>query len=179
MLPLAFYQRPTERVARDMLGKILVVRRADEVTKVRILETEAYLGPNDLACHSSKGRTARTEVMFGSAGVSYVYLIYGMYHCFNVVTGKGQAVLVRAAEDVDGRLANLRLDGPGKVCRAMDITVTLNKLSLQGPTLWLEDAPPVRRIAQGSRVGVAYAKEWAEKPYRYWIEGHPGVSRAR
>lgn len=141
MLPLAFYQRPTERVARDMLGKILAVRRGNAMTKVRIIETEAYLGSNDLACHSSKERTVRTELMLRPPGVSYAYLIYGMYHCFNVVTGNGHAVLIRAAKDISGELTNLTLDGPGKLCRALGLNLADNTQSLLGPSLWLEDAP--------------------------------------
>ncbi|HYX91264.1 MAG TPA: DNA-3-methyladenine glycosylase, partial [Myxococcaceae bacterium] len=121
-----FYDRSALIVARELLGKILVyadngIRRAG-----RIVETEAYVGEHDLACHASKGRTARTDVLFGPPGHAYVYLIYGMYHCFNVVTlpeGVAAAVLVRGLEPAEGLPSHPRLDGPGKLCRAMGITL--------------------------------------------------------
>src|SRR5215218_2863280 len=126
-LPRAFYNRPALVVAKDLLGKVLVhsengIRRAGI-----IVETEAYVGEHDLAAHSSKGRTARTEVMFGPPGHAYVYLIYGMYDCFNVVTerdGYAAAVLVRGVAPVTG--CDGKTDGPGKLCRAMHITRALN-----------------------------------------------------
>jgi hypothetical protein len=116
-LPHSFYDRDAENVARDLLGK-LIVRRVDHRMLIgRIVETEAYLGPHDLAAHSSKGRTARTAVMFGPPGHAYVYLIYGMHHCLNVVTGPGDhasAVLIRALEPVENLSATA--SGPGRLC---------------------------------------------------------------
>lgn len=192
-VPLAreFYARKTVSVARALLGRVLVhvdssapegaqpVRRAG-----RIVETEAYVGPHDLACHASKGRTARTEVMFGPPGHAYVYLIYGMYDCFNVVTereGHASAVLVRALAPIEGCLGET--DGPGKLCRALRLTRAQNRVDLTDPDgpLYLEEGAPIspRKIACGPRIGVDYAGEWAHQPLRFWIDGEPHVSRAR
>src|SRR5918992_1304492 len=124
-LPRSFYEQSTIVVAKQLLGKYLVRKHPEGVTIGRIVETEAYVGPHDLACHAAKGRTARTEVMFGPGGHAYVYLVYGLHHCFNVVTGPAgepAAVLVRALEPVSG--LHLPADGPGKLCRAMGITRT-------------------------------------------------------
>ncbi|MBK7857051.1 MAG: DNA-3-methyladenine glycosylase [Archangiaceae bacterium] len=169
-LPPSFYARPTLQVARALLGQHLVL--GEKVG--RIVETEGYVGPHDLACHSSKGRTARTEVMFGPPGRSYVFLVYGMHFCFNVTTGKGAAVLIRALEPV----ANLsrRADGPGRLTAALGITVAHNGLALNGPELWLAEGTPPSRVARGPRIGVDYAREWAAKPYRYWERDNPHVS---
>jgi DNA-3-methyladenine glycosylase len=146
------------------------------------VETEAYVGEHDLACHASKGRTARTSVLFGPPGRAYVYLIYGMHHCFNVVTepdGVAAAVLVRALEPLSGITLDERTDGPGKLCRALGITLALNREDLTGPRIYLEDAPPIppRAIARGPRIGVEYAGAWADKPYRFWVRDNPFVSR--
>jgi DNA-3-methyladenine glycosylase len=180
-LPVSFYVRPALVVARELLGKVLIhddgrVRRAG-----RIVETEAYVGPHDAACHASKGRTVRTEVLFGPPGRAYVFLIYGMYSCFNVVTcpeGVAAAVLVRAIEPLEGIPDGVRTDGPGKLCRAMRITLAHNRMSLQGRTLWIDDAAPIppRLRARGPRIGVDYAGRWAAKPYRFWVRGNPHVS---
>lgn len=188
-LPRSFYGRPALAVARDLLGKVMVleepgpgagtaVRRA-----ARIVEVEAYVGEHDLACHAAKGRTERTDVMFGPPGHAYVYLIYGMYRCFNVVTcpeGTAAAVLVRGVEPLEGFPPGARTDGPGRLCGAMGITMAHNKLDLLDERLFLLDAPPVPsgRVARGPRIGVDYAGEWAAKPYRLWIRDHPHVSRA-
>jgi DNA-3-methyladenine glycosylase len=169
-LPLTFYRRTPLQVARALLGQVLARRRDDgAVLRGRIVETEAYLGPHDLASHSAKGRTARTEVMFGPPGYAYVYFIYGMHHCFNVVTGKGAAVLIRALEPLDGLSA--RLDGPGRLTRAFDIDRRHSGLRLDGAQLWLERGSPVpaRRVRRGPRVGVDYAGAWALKPYRFQV----------
>jgi DNA-3-methyladenine glycosylase len=135
----------------------------------KIIEVEAYIGPNDHACHASKGRTARTDVMFGPAGVAYVYLIYGMYHCLNVVTEREEfpaAVLIRAAE-VDGQL----IDGPGRLCRALEVDRSLNRLDLTiGRGLWFEDRGadvPRGQIGRFPRIGVEYAGAWAKKLWRF------------
>ena len=147
----------------------------------RIVETEAYVGPHDLACHASKGRTARTDVMFGHPGHAYVYLIYGMYDCFNVVTereGHASAVLVRALAPIEGCLG--KTDGPGKLCRALRITRAHNRLDLTDPTsdLFIEEGEPLTMaIARGPRIGVDYAGDWAGKALRFWVKGDPHVSR--
>lgn len=163
------FLRPTLTVARDLIGKYLVRHNRGEVLAGKIVEVEAYVGTSDRACHASKGRTARTEVMFGPPGVAYVYLIYGMYHCLNVVTereGFPAAVLIRAME-VDGRL----IDGPGRLCRLLKIDRSLNGLDLTlKQFLWFEDrgVPVARRdIDQLPRIGVDYAGEWARKPWRF------------
>ena len=173
VLPERFYARPALQVARDLLGRVLVhgERRG------RIVEVEAYLGPHDLAAHSSKGRTPRTQVMFGPPGHAYVYFIYGMHHCFNVVCGRGSAVLIRALEPLAG--IELRTDGPGRLTRALDIDRSHYGHCLQGPPLWLEAGAPVaaRLVGRGPRVGVDYAGAWADKPYRLWICGSPFISR--
>jgi DNA-3-methyladenine glycosylase len=181
-LPLDFYDRPALKVARDLLGKVLVRSEQGRTWRGRIVETEAYVGEHDLACHAAKGRTARTDVLYGPPGRAYVYLIYGMYHCFNVVTlprGEAAAVLVRGLEPLQGFEPGARTDGPGRLCRAMGITLRHNRLDLGGEVLWLEDAPavPARRVARGPRVGVDYAGTWAKKPYRLWIQDNPHVSR--
>jgi DNA-3-methyladenine glycosylase len=181
-LPRSFYERPALDVARDLLGHVLVhvdptspggVRRAG-----RIVETEAYVGEHDLACHASKGRTARTDVMFGDAGHAYVYLIYGMYSCFNVVTdraGHASAVLVRALAPLEGTLGDP--DGPGKTCRALAITRAHNRLDLTGDELFIEEGSRPAKIERGPRIGVDYAGDWARRPLRFWVRGEPWVSR--
>ncbi|HZA51538.1 MAG TPA: DNA-3-methyladenine glycosylase [Myxococcaceae bacterium] len=181
-LPREFYGRSALVVARELLGKTLVLV-ADGVRRAgRIVETEAYIGEHDLACHAAKGRTLRTDVMFGPPGHAYVYFIYGMYHCFNVVTlpeGVAAAVLVRGLEPVEGLPPHTRMNGPGKLCRAMGITLAHNREDLLGDRLFLEDAPRIsaRGMARGPRIGVDYAGHWAEKPYRFWIRNNPHVSR--
>ena len=159
-----------------------------------VVETEAYAGPHDLACHASKGRTKRTEVMFGPAGHAYVYMIYGFYYCLNVVTdceGFASAVLIRAVEPLEniGVMRKLRgnverdieiASGPGKLCRAMDIDKKLNGEDLEGTILWFEDRqlhPP--KISTSPRVGIDYAGEYRDKLWRFFIQGNPHVSRVR
>lgn len=175
-----FYARDTERVARDLLG-MWMVRRIDGVARIgRIVEVEAYLGVTDLAAHSSKGVTARTQVMYGPPGYAYVYLIYGMHHCVNVVTepaGNGTAVLIRALEPVDNLNANTR--GPGLLCKAMGIDLRLYGHDLCSDDFYIARPVPKPRIAvvERPRIGVDYAGEWASKPLRFYIEGNPFVSR--
>lgn len=184
LLPREFYARKTIVVAKDLLGRVLVhvddgVRRAG-----RIVETEAYVGPHDLACHAAKGRTGRTDVMFGHPGHAYVYLIYGMYDCFNVVTereGHPAAVLVRALAPIEGCLG--KTDGPGKLCRALHVTRAQNRLDLtdQASPLTIEEGTRVspRKIARGPRIGVDYAGPWAHEELRFWVDDDPHVSRRR
>jgi DNA-3-methyladenine glycosylase len=175
VLPVVFYGRRTLTVARDLLGQYLVRKVSGRTRAARIIEVEAYIGPRDLACHASKGRTKRTEVMFGDPGRAYVYLIYGMYHCLNVVTERKDfpaAVLIRAVEDESGVI-----DGPGRVCRAYEIDRTLNCHDLtKGQLLWIEDRgerPSKSKIVASARIGVDYAGDWAAKPYRLRIEDVP------
>lgn len=181
-LPRDFYERSALAVARDLLGKLLVHQFEGTRIAGRIVETEAYVGEQDLACHAAKGRTRRTEVLFGPPGRAYLYLVYGLHHCFNVVTcpeGIAAAVLVRGVEPVEGFAPGLRTDGPGKLCKAMHLTLEHNRLDLQGPTVWIEDAAPVasRQVERGPRIGVDYSGEWARKPYRLWLRNNPFVSR--
>jgi DNA-3-methyladenine glycosylase len=146
----------------------------------RIVETEAYKGPKDLAAHSSRGRTARTEIMFGAPGHAYVYFIYGFWNCLNVVTsapGVPHAVLLRALEPVAGLTD--KTWGPGLMCRAMNIDRRLNGADLRGEVLWLERPPgrskPVT-IGRSTRIGVDYAGDWAKRPWRFFDRGSPYVS---
>jgi DNA-3-methyladenine glycosylase len=174
-----FYARQTEAVALDLLGMHLVHRTGGGVRIGRIVETEAYLGPHDAASHSSKGVTPRNRVMFGPPGHAYVYLIYGIHHCMNVVTeedGHGAAVLLRALEPVSG--IEGRTSGPGLLCRAMGIDRHLNGIDLCGYTLFVtkgggEPFTVVRR----PRIGVEYAGKWAKRPLRFYIEGCNHASR--
>jgi DNA-3-methyladenine glycosylase len=174
-----FYQRDTCVVAKELLGHLLVHQMPGIVKIGRIVEVEAYLGQHDMASHSSKGLTKRTVTMFGPPGHAYVYLIYGMHHCFNVVTepeGIGSAVLIRAIEPV----ANIteRTQGPGLLTRAMRIDRQLNGFDLLGNTLFISNFgyEPPGDIIETPRIGVAYAKDWAHKCLRFYIEGNPFVS---
>ena len=181
ILPQSYFTRPTVTVARSLIGKYLVRVIEGRSVAGRIVEVEAYVGPEDKACHASKGRTQRTDVMFGSGGIAYVYLIYGMYHCLNVVTereGFPSAVLIRAIE-LDGDL----IDGPGKLCRALQIDRSLNRAELtSGESLWFEDRG--ESVGRGSieahpRVGVDYAGEWAKKPWRFRLRTAIALTRVR
>ncbi len=162
-----------------MIGTILVSRVGRRVYRARVVEAEAYVGPHDLAAHSSKGRTARTEVMFGPPGRAYVYLIYGMYDMLNIVAGgvgDAQAVLIRAAEPLDGWDADL--SGPGKLARAMKITRKDNGVPMTGKRLSvLVDPRSTPRILRGTRVGVDYAGEWTHAMLRYIDADSLAISR--
>jgi DNA-3-methyladenine glycosylase len=184
VLSRSFYERGAVAVARGLLGKVLVHEAKSELRAARIVETEAYVGPHDLACHASRGRTSRTEVMFGPAGHAYVYLVYGVHWCFNAVIGRegtAAAVLVRGVEPLAGIPFGVRTDGPGRLTQALGIGRTENRVDLtSGPLRIVEGPPPVgRSIRRGPRVGVNYAGGWANRPLRFWVEGSPGVSRAR
>ena len=168
----SYFMRPTLTVARSLVGKCLVRNNGRGTVAAKIVEVEAYVGPQDKACHASKGRTQRTDVLFGPPGISYVYLIYGMYHCLNVVTerdGFPAAVLIRAVE-IDGEL----IDGPGRLCRALAIDRTLNRVDLTiGKELWFEDRGGrihSRLIGAHPRIGVEYAGTWAKKPWRFRLQ---------
>jgi DNA-3-methyladenine glycosylase len=166
-----FYRRGTRDVARDLLGAWLCRRvSGGRVLRGRILEVEAYDGPRDRASHAFRGRTPRNAPMFEAGGIAYVYLVYGMHHCLNVVTGPAgypAAVLLRGAESPDGRPAH----GPGRLARAFEIDRTLDGTSLTGDELWLEagTAVPDAEVRRGPRVGVDYAGWWARRHFRfYW-----------
>jgi DNA-3-methyladenine glycosylase len=179
-LPRAFYNQDTIVVAKELLGKFLV-HKSHGVKRVgKIVEVEAYLGPHDLAAHSAKGRTKRTEIMFGPPGQAYVYLIYGMYHCMNVVTereGHASAVLLRAIEPVEN--IEGRTCGPGLLCRAMKIDRRLNAHDLLSNNFHIA-APEKSELfstMKSPRIGVDYAKHWAKRHLRFYIKGNPFVSR--
>ena len=161
-------------VARELLGKHLVHGKRVG----RIVEVEAYLGPHDLAAHSSRGRTKRNEVMFGPPGHAYVYMIYGMHFCMNVVTqpeGQASAVLLRALEPV----SNLpgKTSGPGLLCDAMEIDRRLNGHDLLSDDFYIAGNAETLRIIKRPRVGVDYAGHWARRHLRFYIAGNPFISR--
>jgi len=179
-LPRSFYDRDTKLVARELLGQWLVHHIGGSRHIGRIVETEAYVGEQDLAAHSSKGLTARTKTMFGPPGHAYVYFIYGMYHCMNVVTereGHASAVLLRAVEPVEN-LAG-RTCGPGLLCRAMQIDRRLNGHDLLSDDFFL--AAPVTAeaitVIKRPRIGVDYAKHWSKRLLRFYIKDNLFVSR--
>ncbi|MDP3997832.1 MAG: DNA-3-methyladenine glycosylase [bacterium] len=185
-LKFDFYARDTHIVAKGLLGKLLVRQWRNKVITGRITEVESYVGINDKACHASHGRTKRNEVMFGEAGHAYVYLIYGMYHCLNVVTERENfpaAVLIRALEPVTGidvmqqtrkgeALVNLT-NGPGKLTRALRIDKTLNgeNLAVSDKLYVTDDGYKVSRddIKAAARIGVDYAGKDALLPWRYYL----------
>ncbi len=179
-LPRSFYDRDTAIVARELLGKWLV-HQSNGIQRIgKIVETEAYLGEHDLAAHSSKGLTARTKIMFGPPGHAYVYFIYGMYFCMNVVTeraGHASAVLLRAVEPV----ANLqgRTCGPGLLCRAMNIGRHLNGHDLLSGEFFIATPETAEKltIVKRPRIGVDYAKHWTKRLLRFYIKGNSFVSR--
>ena len=184
VLTQSYFTRPTLIVARSLIGKYLIRENGRGTIAGKIIEVEAYIGEEDKACHASKGRTARTEVLFGPPGMSYVYLIYGMYHMLNVVTERPDfpaAVLIRAIE-VDGEL----IDGPGKLCRELGIDRSLHRVDLtQGRAIWFEDRGqrvPRNQVGTFSRIGVDYAGLWAKKPWRFRLieeDGRTNSSRRK
>lgn len=195
VLPRQFYARSTQKVARELLGQLLCHQLDDETLLVaKIVETEAYDGPSDTACHGAKGLTARTEVLFGEPGHAYVYLIYGMYELFNIVTDKKNypaGVLIRAVEPVvaEDRMRLLRevkgkqlTNGPGKLTRAMAITRQYHGYDLTlGRRLWIEGAAMIsdEAVATGPRIGIDYADDYHRNiQWRYWIKDNPWVSKA-
>jgi DNA-3-methyladenine glycosylase len=188
-LPARFYDRPTEQVARDLLGAVLECTTPNGITSARIVETEAYLGDHDEACHAVAGLTPRTKHLFGPAGHSYVYFIYGMYWCFNAVTrerGHGSAVLVRAVHPLAGvdlmrerrpRAKRERdlTNGPGKLCMAMGIVGTMSGRSLRTPPLVIRAGIdiPDECVVVTPRIGITRAADW---PLRYLVRDDPYVS---
>ncbi|HEX9699638.1 MAG TPA: DNA-3-methyladenine glycosylase [Acidobacteriota bacterium] len=195
-LPRSFFQRDPCAVARALLGQRLVRRSGGRRVSGIIVETEAYLGIADKAAHTYGGRrTRRNAAMWGEGGHAYVYFIYGMHYCVNVVAGgagEPVAVLIRALEPDEGletmrqRRPRARRDtdlcsGPAKLCQALGITRGHDGADLvAGSTLFLERLRartlPLRKIGNGPRIGVAYAEEWQHRPLRYWIVGNPHVS---
>ncbi len=189
-LPVKIYDRPTELVARELLGAVLECTTPEGVTRARIVETEAYLGPDDPACHAAAGLTRRTEHLFGPPGMSYVYFIYGMYWCFNAVTrerGHGAAVLIRAAHPLEGidlmreRRPRAHRDrdltnGPGKLCLAMGIVGEMNGTSLRNGPIVIRSGEPVSDadVIVTPRIGITQAAEW---PLRYLVRDDPYVSK--
>ena len=190
-LPLSFYDRETEIVARELLGTVLECRTASGLVAGRIVETEAYLGEHDAACHAAAGHTGRTRWLYGPPGIAYVYFIYGVHWCFNAVTraeGLPSAVLVRALEPVEGleqmriRRSTVRSDrdltnGPGKLCAALGIDGTHNGLRLDRLPLRIreDEAVPDARVMVSPRIGITKAADW---PLRWFIADSPFVSKA-
>jgi len=191
-LDRAWFDRPSVAVAEDLLGMRLVHDAPDGRVGGRIVEAEAYQGPEDLAAHSARGRTARNAVMFGPPGHLYVYLVYGLHHCLNIVCGpsdKPEAVLIRALALDEGlplarsrrgeQVAEARLaSGPGNVGQALGVDRTQNGTDLlAGPVRLEPRRGPTPRVVRGRRIGVAYAGPWAERELRFWIADDPHVSR--
>jgi DNA-3-methyladenine glycosylase len=178
-LDQAFFAREAADVARALIGCALV--HGDRAGM--IVETEAYIGPEDLACHARFGPTARTSVMFGPAGRSYVYLCYGIHEMFNIVTGPdgdGQAVLVRAIAPLAGLPDDPHVGrGPGKVTRALAIDRSHDRLDLTTGPLYVAKHATPEKLAIGPRIGVDYAGAWAKRKLRFWWRDHASVSRPR
>jgi DNA-3-methyladenine glycosylase len=186
-----FYEQPTVQVAQQLLGKSLVRVHPEGVTTGIILETEAYVGLEDQASHASRGLTPRNAVMFGPAGFAYVYVIYGMHHCLNAVTEREAypaAVLIRALQPCEGvelmrarrrkQDVGLLANGPGNLCQAFGIARGLNGIDLCGDVLFVEDqGSSPAEIVVTTRIGVAYAGAWKDKPWRFYLADHPGVSK--
>jgi len=187
-LPRSFYNRPTETVARELLGTYLVRRLGKDYLVGKIVETEAYIGEDDPACHAARGYTNRTSIMYGPPGYAYIYFIYGMYNCLNAVTepeGFPAAVLIRALEPLQGveqmKAFRQRTDvhsltnGPGKLCQALQLDRSLNGTDLCGDLLFITSGEqiPEQRIAQTSRIGI---RKGMEHPWRFFIAGNPFVS---
>lgn len=191
-MPRDFYERETEIVARNMLGAVIECDTAEGPASGVIVETEAYLGEHDLACHAAAGRTARTEALYGPPGTSYVYFIYGMYWCFNAVTraeGLPSAVLVRALEPLDGislmhkRRPRIKSDvdltnGPGKLCTALGLAGSMSGKSLQRQPLVIRQGEPVsnERVEVTTRIGITRSADW---PLRWIVKGNRFVSKGK
>lgn len=177
-LPQEFFEFNADRVAYDLIGCIFNFRRGRKYWRARIVETEAYLGTEDLACHASKGLTKRTKIMFGPAGFAYVYLIYGMYQMLNIVCSKEgdpQAVLIRAAESLEP--PDLNLSGPGRLTKNFGIEKSHNGLCLFGENAYFEKSEKPRKILTSPRIGIDYAAEWKDKALRFFDADSPAVSR--
>lgn len=173
ILKRKFLERPTLKVAQDLLGCFLVRKIGNKIVRGIITETEAYVGEDDLASHASKGRTPRTEIMYGEAGYTYVYMIYGMYFCMNIITEKKEfpaAVLIRGIkiDDIDYKKTN----GPGKLCKFLKIDKKLHGIDVtKGEKLWIESAQNFskKNIVADKRIGIDYAKHCKEYLWRFHI----------
>ncbi len=181
-LSRSFYDRDTVTVAKELLGKELVHVVNGKKLVGRIVETEAYLGPHDLAAHSARGKTARTQVMFGPPGFAYVYFVYGMHFCMNVVTeqeGHASTVLIRAIEPISG--IEGPTNGPARLCKAMSIDRALNGHDLLSKNFYVRDSGTVMamKIVKRPRIGVTYAgkKKWSRRLLRFYVRGSEFVSR--
>ena len=188
-----FYIKDGITLAKDLLGKILVKEIDGVLYKGRIIETEAYMGAIDKACHAyNNRRTKKTEAMYREGGYSYIYLIYGMYNCFNVtasIKDNPEAVLIRALEPLDNKDIMLKIrkvksekyiaNGPGKLTKALGITSDDNNIDLTlGKNIWIEDDGYVpNKITETTRVGIDYAEEFKEKPWRFYISENNNVSK--
>jgi len=194
-LPRSFYSRPTVTVARELLGSILCRRVEGLTLRGRIVETEAYVGEGDLACHARAGRTARTAPLYGPPGLAYVYLTYGMHHLLNAVTereGMPAAVLIRALEPIEGiewmeeargmRTAHHLTSGPGKLAQAFGLDLGWNRADLTGPDLWIEPGERVsgRAVKTSPRIGCQNVPEpWATIPWRFFVAASRHVTPGR
>lgn len=197
-LPASFYTRPdVVQLAQELVGKYLYTNIDGVLTGGKIVETEAYSGDNDKACHAHLGRrTQRTEIMYQQGGVAYVYLVYGMYNLFNIITnvaGKADAVLIRAIEPEEGieemllrrNMASIKPNltaGPGVLSIALGINRNLYGADLTGNVIWIEDKGnkvPAASIAAGPRIGIDYAGEDANLPWRFWLKENKWVSRKK
>lgn len=190
ILPAGFYVRDTEHVSRELLGCVLECTTAEGKASGIIVETEAYIGEHDPACHAAAGRTRRTDPLYGRPGIAYVYFIYGMYWCVNAVTraeGLPSAVLIRALEPLAGielmraRRGSLRSDlelanGPGKLCIALGIGARHNGASLQRGSLVIREGERVadRNVVVAPRIGIRKAADW---PLRWFVRGNAFVSK--
>lgn len=175
VLKQKFFDRPTLKVAKELLGKFLIAKKGRREVALMITETEAYDGPLDKASHASRGKTKRTEPMFGEAGHFYIYLVYGMHYMVNVVTGPKNypaAVLIRAGEITGAKKE--KLNGPGKIAKRLEITKKFNSQPATKKTgLWFEDRGvkiKTGQIVAGKRIGVDYAREWRDKFYNFRLE---------
>jgi DNA-3-methyladenine glycosylase len=175
-LPRSFFARDALVVAKDLVGAYLVVARRGEPRVVRIVETEAYRGPGDAASHARVGLTRRTRTLLGPPGHAYVYLVYGMHECFNVVCleeGKGHAVLIRAGEPLAGIAAEIRTDGPGRLTRALGLTREDDGADLTSGSVFVAARRGKVKLGRSPRIGVAYAGAVADKPWRFF-DGQSG-----
>lgn len=175
-----FFEQSAVRLSRLILGKIMIVNEGDAIRRARVVEVEAYSGPKDLASHSSRGRTARTEVMFGPPGRAYVYFIYGMHWMFNITCGRegaAHAVLVRAAEPLDGWEADLT--GPARLAKAFGITGKMNRCDLTAEQICFESDGYRPRIIRTPRIGIDYAKHWKDRLLRFVDVRNPVARRLR
>jgi DNA-3-methyladenine glycosylase len=195
ILERGFYERDAVKVAKELLGKIIVNESLESIASGKIVETEAYLGPEDKASHAFRNlRTVRTETLFGPKGHAYIYLVYGMYYCFNVTVGKfpgkPEAVFFRAVEPLEGieimkkrrpkakGIIDRLTDGPSKLCMALGVTKKQNGADLCTRPLHIDEGETVqkRNIVQSTRIGVDYAEEWKNLPWRFYIGNNPFVS---